>query len=39
MRATAAYRSTVAANLVKRALIEISGAATPTRLGELRAAE
>ena len=39
MRASSAYRSEVAANLVKRALMEISGAAAPTRLGELRAAE
>ena len=39
MRASAAYRSEVAANLLIRAMIEISGAATPTRLGELRAAE
>ena len=39
MRASSAYRSTVAANLVKRALMEISGVETPTRLGELRAAE
>jgi len=39
MRASAAYRSEVAANLLIRALIEISGAGTPTRIGELRAAE
>ncbi len=39
MRASAAYRLTVAAQLVTRALTEISGAAVPTRLGELRAAE
>jgi xanthine dehydrogenase small subunit len=39
MRASAAYRAEVAANLVTRALIEISGAGAPTRLGELRAAE
>jgi xanthine dehydrogenase small subunit len=39
MRATAAYRSRVAANLLKRALLEISGAAAPTRLGDLVAAE
>ncbi len=39
MRATAGYRSTVAANLVRRALTEIAGAAAPTRLGDLRAAE
>ena len=35
----AAYRAEVAANLVKRALVEISGAAAPTRLGDLVAAE
>jgi xanthine dehydrogenase small subunit len=39
MRATAAYRSEVAANLLLRALMEISGMSSPTRLGELRAAE
>ncbi len=39
MRASAAYRLEVAGNLVLRALHEISGAAAPTRLGELRAAE
>jgi len=39
MRASAVYRSEVAANLLIRALIEISGARTPTRIGELRAAE
>ena len=39
MRASAAYRSQVAANLLTRALVEISGAATPTRIGDLRAAE
>jgi xanthine dehydrogenase small subunit len=39
MRATAGYRSKVASNLLKRALIEISGAAAPTRLGDLLAAE
>ncbi len=39
MRASAAYRAEVAANLLTRALIEISGASAPTRLGELRAAE
>ena len=39
MRATAAYRREVAANLVRRALMEISGAGAPTRLGDLRAAE
>jgi xanthine dehydrogenase small subunit len=39
MRATAAYRKTVAANLLKKALIEISGDAAPTRIGMLHAAE
>ena len=39
MRATAAYRSAVAANLLKKALIEISGSAAPTRIGMLHAAE
>ena len=39
MRASAAYRSEVAANLLVRALLEISGAPAPTRLGDLRAAE
>ena len=39
MRATAAYRSAVAANLVRRALTEISGAGAPTRLETLHAAE
>jgi xanthine dehydrogenase small subunit len=39
MRATAAYRAQVAANLLKRALLEISGAAALTRLGDLVAAE
>ena len=39
MRASAAYRSEVAANLLMRALMEISGARAPTRLGDLRAAE
>ena len=39
MRASAAYRSEVAANLLLRALMEISGAGAPTRLGDLRAAE
>jgi xanthine dehydrogenase small subunit len=39
MRASAAYRSEVAGNLLLRALIEMSGAHAPTRLGELRAAE
>ena len=39
MRATAAYRSSVAANLLHKALMEISGAKAPTRVGRLRAAE
>jgi xanthine dehydrogenase small subunit len=39
MRASAAYRSEVAGNLILRALTEISGVGAPTRLGELRAAE
>ena len=39
MRATAAYRSTVAANLLAKALMEISGAGAPTRIGMLHAAE
>jgi xanthine dehydrogenase small subunit len=39
MRATAAYRSTVAVNLLKKGLIEISGASAPTRIGTLDAAE
>jgi xanthine dehydrogenase small subunit len=39
MRASAAYRMTVAANLLEKALIEISGAREPTRIGMLHAAE
>jgi xanthine dehydrogenase small subunit len=39
MRATAAYRSKVAANLLRKALIEIAGAEAPTRVGVLDAAE
>ncbi|MFZ2109973.1 MAG: xanthine dehydrogenase small subunit, partial [Roseiarcus sp.] len=39
MRASAAYRSEVAANLLLRALMEISGVGAPTRLGDLHAAE
>jgi len=39
MRASATYRSEVAANLLLRAMMEISGAGAPTRLGDLRAAE
>jgi xanthine dehydrogenase small subunit len=38
-RASAAYRMTVAANLLEKALIEISGAGAPTRIGMLYAAE
>ena len=39
MRATAAYRMTVAANLLEKALIELSCAGPPTRIGMLHAAE
>ena len=39
MRATAAYRITVATNLLEKALIELSGAGAPTRIGMLNAAE
>jgi hypothetical protein len=39
MRATAVYRTTVAANLLQKALMEMSGAAAPTRIGMLHAAE
>jgi xanthine dehydrogenase small subunit len=39
MRATSAYRSTVAVNLLQKGLIEISGASAPTRIGTLHAAE
>ncbi len=39
MRATAAYRKAVAANLLEKALMEISGASAPTRIGMLHAAE
>jgi xanthine dehydrogenase small subunit len=39
MRATAAYRMTVATNLLEKALIELSGAGPPTRIGMLHAAE
>jgi xanthine dehydrogenase small subunit len=39
MRATAAYRKTVAANLLEKALMEISGVSAPTRIGMLHAAE
>jgi xanthine dehydrogenase small subunit len=38
-RASAAYRMTVAANLLEKALLEFSGAAAPTRIGMLHAAE
>jgi xanthine dehydrogenase small subunit len=38
-RASAAYRMTVAANLLEKALVEISGAGAPTRIGMLHAAE
>src|SRR3984957_1124573 len=39
MRATAAYRMTVATNLLEKALIDLSGAGPPTRIGMLHAAE
>ena len=39
MRASAAYRMRVAANLLEKALMEISGAGAPTRIGMLHAAE
>ncbi len=39
MRASAAYRTTVAANLLDKALMEISGAEAPSRIGALHAAE
>ena len=39
MRASAAYRMTVAVNLLEKALMEISGAGAPTRIGMLHAAE
>jgi xanthine dehydrogenase small subunit len=38
-RASAAYRMRVAANLLEKALLEISGASAPTRIGMLHAAE
>jgi xanthine dehydrogenase small subunit len=38
MRATAAYRAEVAANLLKKALIEVAGGAAPTRIGDVLAA-
>jgi xanthine dehydrogenase small subunit len=39
MRATAAYRKTVAANLLEKALMEISGVRAPSRIGALDAVE
>ena len=39
MRASAAYRMAVAANLLEKALVEIAGASAPTRIGMLHAAE
>jgi xanthine dehydrogenase small subunit len=39
MRATAAYRKTVAANLLEKALLEISGGSAPSRIGALDAVE
>ena len=39
MRASAAYRAEVAANLLKKALIEVAGAEAPTRIGEVLAAQ
>ena len=39
MRATAAYRKTVAANLLEKALMEISGGGAPSRIGALDAVE
>jgi xanthine dehydrogenase small subunit len=38
-RASAAYRMSVAANLLEKALIEIAGESAPTRIGMLHAAE
>jgi xanthine dehydrogenase small subunit len=38
-RATAAYRTTAAANVLRKTLIEIAGADAPTRVGALHAAE
>ena len=35
MRASAAYRAEVAANLLKKALIEVAGGAAPTRIGDV----
>jgi xanthine dehydrogenase small subunit len=39
MRATASYRKTVAANLLEKALMEISGGSAPSRIGALDAVE
>ncbi len=39
MRASAAYRAEVAANLMAKALIEVAGADAPTRIGDLLAAQ
>jgi xanthine dehydrogenase small subunit len=39
MRATAAYRKAIAANLLEKALMEISGGSGQTRIGMLHAAE
>ncbi|HEV7480075.1 MAG TPA: xanthine dehydrogenase small subunit, partial [Roseiarcus sp.] len=39
MRATAAYRKTIAANLLEKTLMEIAGGSAATRIGMLRAAE
>jgi xanthine dehydrogenase small subunit len=39
MRATAAYRKTVAANLLEKTLLEISGGSAPSRIGALDAVE
>jgi xanthine dehydrogenase small subunit len=38
-RASAAYRRTIAANLIEKALMEIAGVDAPTRIGALHAAE
>jgi xanthine dehydrogenase small subunit len=39
MRATAAYRKTVAANLLEKTLLEISSGSAPSRIGALDAVE
>ena len=39
MRASAAYRAQVAANLLTKALIEVAGAEAPTRIGDILAAQ